>query len=578
MLVNSNFQFAEMNPLCEISKKNIIYQDCPDFNIYNLGVNIDPQEVNWHKDYISDYQYPARRFDEIKPSTIFNKGVDVKFAWELSRFYFGLVLAQRCQVTGENQYYIYLKDLLTNFIKSNPFLYGVNWVSPMEVGMRSVNWILALNLVGKDFFFDTSFKKHIAKELIQSAEYINAFPEIYYKGHTTNHTIACYTGLIFLALSLKDHPSSLKWLNKSIKGLETCIQYQVYNDGINFEASIPYHRLSLELFSYPVIFSSIRFSDNYYKNLFRMFEFTAAYIDSEGNAPQVGDNDSGKLIVYQQDHYKYEHNHSYLLTLGEHIFNYKFKSQCLSRFHPITSFLPDINKIDPQEIDIVPRSTNKSIHFQNGGAHLLKQQGISLLVSCFPIGQKGRGGHNHLDTGSFTLSMNKKQIVVDPGTFTYTRSKQLRDKFRAYDYHNTLYTSVDRLIPWDQNSYWSLNKYYNYKVLSATDTELHIAIKFINDPLIRFRHFILSLGSLTITDTYSGAFFQRINLHPHQVIIEESEKIISTEDFSIKIPDKSTYNITDYDYSPHYDKTIPAKCIIISSEHSSTLIISPSTN
>ena len=29
-----------------------------------------------------------------------------------------------------------------------------------------------------------------------------------------------------------------------------------------------------------------------------MFEFTAAYMDENGNAPQVGDNDSGRLLIF----------------------------------------------------------------------------------------------------------------------------------------------------------------------------------------------------------------------------------------------------------------------------------------
>ncbi len=106
-----------------------------------------------------------------------------------------------------------------------------------------------------------------------------------------------------------------------INGLEECIIYQTYKDGVNFEASIPYHRLTVEMFAYSTIALKVKkrdFSDNYYKSLFRMFEYSAAYMDHKGNAPQA-DNDSGRILIF---HKSDEQDHSYLLDLGE-LFNSK---------------------------------------------------------------------------------------------------------------------------------------------------------------------------------------------------------------------------------------------------------------
>ena len=49
-----------------------------------------------------------------------------------------------------------------------------------------------------------------------------------------------------------------------VNGLEKCIKEQVYDDGVDFEGSIPYHRLVLELFAYSALaafLEDIKFSE-----------------------------------------------------------------------------------------------------------------------------------------------------------------------------------------------------------------------------------------------------------------------------------------------------------------------------
>ena len=98
-----------------------------------------------------------------------------------------------------------LKNLVLDWIEKNPFLYGVNWLSTMEVAIRSINWIVSINLFSNLVKNDEDFQKTLSQSLLQHAEYIYSFPEIYENGLTTNHTTAGYSGLLFLALSFKEH-------------------------------------------------------------------------------------------------------------------------------------------------------------------------------------------------------------------------------------------------------------------------------------------------------------------------------------------------------------------------------------
>ena len=520
------FTLCDLTKIWEFnSNLNLNLNISQDFGYTVFGTKINLEEIEWHTDKFSGFVFPLERIDELKIERWFNKGIEIKFPWELSRFYFGVNLGQKYLITKDELYYRLFKKLILDWIKKNPFLYGVNWFSTMEVAIRSINWITSINYFFELIQNDEDFKDSISHSLLQHAEYIFSFPEIYSNGLTTNHTTAGYSGLLFLALTFDKHKKSNEWLTEAKAGLSQCIESQVYEDGVDFEGSIPYHRLVLELFAYSALAAlarGIKFNTEYFQKLFKMFEYTAAYMDESGNAPQVGDNDSGRIIIFNDinnNPYLTEHDHSYLLMLGECIFDYQFKSQCTKRDNIIQNSFRLNEKIRVSDLNVSPRITDNSISFRSGGSHFLKNKNFALFVSCFPIGQNGKGGHNHLDMGSFTLSLRGKPIVVDPGTFTYTANKNVRDKFRSYSYHNTLYSYADDEIDWKENDYWSLKNYYRYKIEKFTSNALNVEINFDLDKIIRRRQFQIESNSLMIHDYYSGNFFSRINLHPDAKIM-----------------------------------------------------------
>jgi uncharacterized heparinase superfamily protein len=69
--------------------------------------------------------------------------------------------------------------------------------------------------------------------------------------------------------------------------------------------------------------------------------------------------------------------------------------------------------------------------------YIMRQDDFYLIIHCGDIGRKGFGGHGHCDQLSFHL-FNKKPILVDTGTGTYTRDIKERHLFRSTSYHNTL--------------------------------------------------------------------------------------------------------------------------------------------
>ncbi len=544
-----------------------------------FGETIDLESpINWHQDRMSEFIYPYKRYDKIHPKQWFDKGIELVFPWEFSRFYFSISLAQKYLVTRDIKYFELFKTLILDWIKNNEFLIGINWYSTMDVSIRAVNWIVALNIF-RIFIDDNDFEKILSKAFAQHAEYISKFPLIESNGLTTNHTIAAYAGLLFLALTLRSHPRSKRWIRQSIHGLESTIREQIYVDGSDFEGSIQYHRLVLEIYSYSAIFGAangIIFSNYFYHRLFRMYEYTASYIDKKGNAPQIGDNDSGRFIAfnaYDNNIYSNELKHTYLLYLGSIIFGHKFSSLVENTEYKHI-VIPSIPKVSLPTNDFKQQQVKGTIAFRNAGAYFLKNSDYDLCVACFPLGQKGKGGHNHQDMGSFTLSINGKQFAVDPGSYCYSKNRKVRDKFRSYHYHNTLYTKIDIEQDLARNGYWSLAPVYRAKNICINNANITITIQHVNDHNARSRCFELKEDKLIIRDIYPGFFCSRINLHPDckDIIVDnKNQKITVNKRINIHSDAIKVY-IQDYDYAPHYGKKVKSKAVIFEAVNS--LIVS----
>lgn len=525
------------------------------------------QTFSWHKDYISEFEYPMLRFDKINIAEWFDKGIDIKFPWEMSRLSLLLIISVNYLKTKELKYYRLYKRQLIDWINKNPFCYGINWNCTMNVAIRAINLTVSFCYM-KDLFEQENDKTVLyvlSDLLIQHAEYISRFPEVKKSGHTNNHTVANYAGLLFLALVLANHKKSGKWLTQAIRGLESCIRYQTYDDGVNFEGSIPYHGYVLEMLAYSAIVSranDIFLSNTYYKLLFRMFEYTAAYVDHNGNAPAIGDNDSGKILDF---HIVKDQDHSCLIDLAEIIFNYKIPSQCSKKNPFLYELVPAIKKMDLEEIGVSPRKTDRSIIFDKGGAYCLKNKHFSLLVSCFPLGQCGKGGHNHLDAGSFTLSVDGVPIIVDPGTFSYTRDYQFRNKFRCFTSHNALYPSkeINGICESKEEGLWRLQNIFETKLLEFSNRHIKIEVVNKHNGFVFTRSFEFENDfSLIIADESDDKYKSVLHFSPLIALSVDMDNVIINNDFLCLSPSSSSFTTMDYEYSPCYNKKQSARVMI----------------
>jgi len=574
LLLRKNFEFCELTYL-EINNEGLIdntsIEEIKNYSIFDT--KIDLNNVLWHYDEKSNFTYPTLRIDRMNLSKHFDKDIDFLVPWVKSRFHFFVLLGFNYYKTQDYKFYIKFKNLVKDWESKNPFLYGVHWMAPMDIAIGSVNLLFAISLMQHEVECNKDFKKDLSEQLIMRAEYLNKFIEIYENNHTTNHTTTEYASLFFLSISLRKHPDSDIWLNKSVSGVIECMKYQVNEDGGDFESSIFYHRLVVEIFGLFTVFS-LSLKKNipnwFLVKLFKMFEFVAAYMDQNGNSTKFGDSDSGRFLVMDgiidPDFYENDNNHSYLLQLGEKIFNHEFKDSYKDKFE-FGNILPKVNRINLDDLGIRTRNVNRSIAFEKTGLYILKNNYSTLNVACFPMGQNGKGGHNHYDMGSYSYSINGEPIIVDPGELSYTRDKKQRTKFRSFTYHNTLSNSYDEKNYKYENTepykWWGIRELYKCNVDFINNNKLHLIVKRINDPYNRNREFEFIDNSLTIRDSYNGVFTSRLNLSP-QIEIEIIEKSsITTNYCKISFENSQDISINDYEFAPYYGKSVLSKYLLV---------------
>ena len=310
--------------------------------------------IDWQLDFKSGYRWSEKIWASRLPYGHL-PGVDIKVPWELSRMQHLPQLALRAVTLGKsNEEALVLVREIRNqwldFIASNPPGFGVNWVCPMDVAIRSANWCLAWDILnGSGFSIDPEDQNILAHSLYDHGCHI--LRNLERSNNRANHYLANITGLVFIASYLKSSKETDAWLSFSIQELVAEVDRQFYSDGCNFEGSTAYHRLSAEMvfFSTAVIIGAplnylsklkrYKYKKNintkktlfsldkplqfyslannrtstqpespfpawYFERMERMVEFIMDITKPNGQIPQIGDNDNGRFFKLDPNYNK----------------------------------------------------------------------------------------------------------------------------------------------------------------------------------------------------------------------------------------------------------------------------------
>ena len=421
------------------------------FDLLGSGPKDLGPRLPWHADFKSGRVWDSRaHFEDLRSGLEddFGEGADVKVPWELSRFQHLPVLGQALWLSGDRRYYEEFRGEVVDWIAENRPGRGVNWTCTMDVAIRAVNWVWAYALFRPEILADRPFASAFLRSLFVHGRFVAANLE---NGGpvTSNHYFADLVGLLFLGVLFRGAPEADVWKGMAVTEIAREGERQTYSDGVDFEASTSYHRLMTEmaLFSLLVLERSGFRLPALRQRVRGMVEYTAHYIKPDGLAPQVGDNDDGRLqILGEHDADRRDHRH--LLAVAACVFDddalfvlsgerweeafWLFGEECARRL---------------ERCSAAPRVTVTGRHFAASGSVVLRHEDLYAFVDAGSVGLEGLGAHAHNDTLSVEIQACGRDLVVDPGTGCYTPDLDLRDRFRSTAFHNTVRVDGEEINP-----------------------------------------------------------------------------------------------------------------------------------
>ena len=179
-----------------------------------------------------------------------NLGVDVKVPWELARMQhlpqLALYAITRKEKIKQKKIILEIKNQFFDFISSNPPGFGINWLCPMDVGIRATNWIITLDII---YTHLNQFSKNEIEIILFSILKHGRFllNNLEWSEDRNNHYYSNICSLTFISLYLRGPRCLDYWRSFSINEFNYESIRQFYEDGGNFEGSTAYHRMSCEM-------------------------------------------------------------------------------------------------------------------------------------------------------------------------------------------------------------------------------------------------------------------------------------------------------------------------------------------
>ncbi len=454
----------------QIKSKELATVHRSPFTIHNY------EPIDWHIDFKSGYRWnPRTYYKDIKYGH--RLGVDIKVPWELSRFQHLTTLGEAYCLSKNEKYAKEFVNQIADWIEHNSPKFGVNWTCTMDVAIRACNWLLAWEFFKGSPLISDEFIIKIFKSLLQHGRHIKNNLE-YSEALTSNHYLSDIVGLVYLGVLVPEFKESKKWKNFGIEELKKEMGKQVYSDGVDFEASTCYHRLVLELFFYVTFLVIINdknfkednfmevgneiFGEEYIQRLCKMFEFVLCALKPNGRMPQIGDNDNGRLHTFAKREVL---DMRYLLTLGAIFFKEpKFKIKEFGFCEEALWIFGETGYKIWQNLEENCLENIGSKAFPDAGWYIMRSDKDYMIISCGPNGQNEKGGHCHNDKLSFELCIDRKDIIIDPGTYVYTSHSEWRSKFRSTVYHNTVVVDGKEQNRFDEKNLFRMGNEAKVKV------------------------------------------------------------------------------------------------------------------
>lgn len=384
------------------------------FGQMRLQVDMPPM---WHKDYLAGTDVPSSKVGFKLNHRELPQDADVKLIWELSRWYDLVRLAQAAWLLGDKRYGEGCVQCLEDWVRCNPAYRGWNWTSPLESGMRLIQfaWIDAL-LAAADASagkaLDTLRSRILPPHVLYTWRYRS------FGSSANNHLIGELAGLIVAGARW---PDCQRWSARLqvLGGLwEKEVLAQFAPDGGNREQALNYQLYSWEL--------------SHHARL----ALEAAGMSIRGEVIERLDCAAKFFVEMQSEREPWDYGDS----------DNAFVSPIIN--HPKDAALEWRRWFtEPKASSALyfwmgergsPRHGAQQgwQHFGESGYVTCRSGDWFLRWDVSPLGYLRTAAHGHLDALHVSLWFRGYAVVIDPGTGAYFGDLKLRSHLASREVHN----------------------------------------------------------------------------------------------------------------------------------------------
>jgi hypothetical protein len=411
----------------------------------------DAGRVDWFADPRTGRRAPGDRYcfdvDHRDEAAVGN----VKYVWEPSRHQHVTVLAAAWRLSGDERYATAAAAQLRSWWTANPFLSGIHWTSPIEVGVRLLSWTWTRRLLdgwpgATDLFeADPAF----LRQLHHHQQYLATLPS---RGSSANnHVLAEAAGQFATACAFPWFPESPRWRGHAAAVLARELPRQTFPDGLNRELATAYHGFVLELGLAAALEGEAAghpLGGEVWDALRRMVDALAAVVDVRLHPPRQGDDDEGQGLLLDAPGFQ---RWASLLATGAVLFGPLDWCPPLPRDDARTPLWTALARAPLPEGG--PRPGRRPSLFPGAGMALLRDEPAGVeetwcRVDHGPHGYLGIAAHAHADALAVELRVGGVEVLADPGTYCYHGDPAWRAYFRSTAGHNTLEVAgADQSVP-----------------------------------------------------------------------------------------------------------------------------------
>jgi hypothetical protein len=387
-----------------------------------LGYEVDTgPKIQWRRDYINGHETGSLYFRRI-PYLDFAVAGDHKVVWELNRHQHLITLAQSWLLSGHREAVEEIEAELEGWWDQNPMCRGINWASALEVAFRTLSWIWVLHLAEKGL--RPAFVNRLHQSLYQHGRFLAANLSHYFSPNT--HLLGEAVALHALGRLFPEFPEAGAWRRDGRETTLAQMRTQTLDDGAHFEKSAYYHVYALDLFLLHAILETPPVW--YRERLERMAEYLHALQGPDGELPLLGDDDGGRVF---HPYRKRTHFGRGSLAACASYCGRREWLRSTDDLHEMSAWWLPQRDLGGAGEGVSSR------YFDDSELAVMVCGDAQVIVDVRGFGAAG-AGHSHAHALQLLCRKNNREILVDPGTYTYVADAAWRRAFRGTAAHNTL--------------------------------------------------------------------------------------------------------------------------------------------